>query len=61
MHQKSLLPLVHKEVKVQLKDYIDTTELSDIETYIVRPGLGGNQGIMGAVKLGMLESVKEMQ
>lgn len=51
MHQKQLLPLIHKEVKAQLAGYIVTRELEDIEHYIVLPALKDNQGIMGALKL----------
>lgn len=55
MHQKHLLPLVHDEVKKQLGSYIKTKELERIEEYIVLPRLNDNQGIMGCMKLAMME------
>lgn len=55
MHQEHLIPLIREEVKRQLAGYIDTKELSDIDQYIVLPSLNDNQGIMGALKLGLDE------
>ncbi len=55
MHQEHLMPLIREEVKRQLAGYIDTKELSDIDQYIVLPSLNDNQGIMGALKLGLDE------
>lgn len=55
MHQEHLLPLIREEVKRQLAGYIDTTELDHMEQYIVLPSLNDNQGIMGALKLGLDE------
>lgn len=55
MHQEQLMPLIREEVKRQLNGYIVTKELEDMEHYIVLPSLNDNQGIMGALKLGLEE------
>ena len=56
MHQEHMMPLVRTEVKRQLAGYIQTKELQeDIEHYIVLPSLNDDQGIMGALKLGLDE------
>lgn len=55
MHQEHLMPLIREEVKRQLAGYIDTKELLDMDQYIVLPSLNDNQGIMGALKLGLNE------
>lgn len=55
MHQEQLMLLIREEVKRQLNGYIVTKELEDMERYIVLPSLNDNQGIMGALKLGLEE------
>lgn len=60
MHQEHMLPLVREEVKRQLNGYIQTKELEDMEHYIVLPSLNDNQGIMGAVKLGLDELERQL-
>lgn len=55
MHQEQLMLLIREEVKRQLNGYIVTKELEDMEHYIVLPSLNDNQGIMGALKLGLEE------
>ncbi|MBS6642857.1 MAG: ROK family protein [Clostridiaceae bacterium] len=55
MHQEHMMPLVREQVKEQLNAYIQTKELSDLESYIVLPSLNDNQGIMGALKLALDE------
>lgn len=55
MHQEHLLPLIREEVKRQLAGYIDTKELLNMDQYVVLPSLNDNQGIMGALKLGLNE------
>lgn len=55
MHQEQMMPLVREQVKEQLNAYIQTKELSDLESYIVLPSLNDNQGIMGALKLALDE------
>lgn len=51
-HAPKLLPLVHKKVLGILNGYIQTPELENIDSYIVAPSCGGNQGILGAIALG---------
>ena len=53
MHQKQMLPLVRREVRRQLRGYIQGKGLDDLDSYIVPVSLGDNQGVMGAVKLAM--------
>lgn len=57
MHQKALFPIIREKVKRLLNGYIDHPAVLDhIEQYIVEPGLGENPGVLGAIRLGMLES-----
>ena len=59
MHQKKLFALVRSQVKELLNGYVHHKSLYDgIEDYIVAPALGEDPGILGAVKLGMLELEK---
>ena len=60
MHQRQLFPMVRDKVKEMLGGYLQTKELDDIDSYIVCPSLEDNQGILGAMKLGMnaLEEVR---
>lgn len=51
MHQEHLFPLVREKVKELLGGYIDTKELSDLDSYIVPAGLKDQQGIMGCLQL----------
>lgn len=53
MHQEQLMPIIHREVIRMLSGYINTSELRNIEEYIVFPKLNDNQGIMGCMKLGL--------
>lgn len=55
MHQEHMMPLVREALKKQLAGYIQTKELEDLENYVVLPSLNDNQGIMGALKLGLDE------
>lgn len=55
MHQEHMMPLVRKELKEQLAGYIQTKELENLEQYVVLPSLNDDQGIMGALKLGLDE------
>lgn len=55
MHQEQLFPMVRTEVKRLLNGYIQTEELENIDTYIVPCSLNDNQGIMGALKLALIE------
>lgn len=53
MHQEQLFPLIRKKVLKNLNGYIETKELADIDNYIVPASLNDNQGIMGAVRIGL--------
>lgn len=53
MHQEQLMPLVRKKVKEMLGGYIRTRELADPDSYIVLPSLQDDQGVLGALKLGI--------
>ncbi len=55
MHQSQLLGKIRSYVKDMIAGYLLTKELQDLDTYIVLPSLDDNQGIMGALKLGMDE------
>lgn len=55
MHQTQLMDKVRAYVKEMINGYLVTKELEDLENYIVLPSLDDNQGIMGALKLGMME------
>lgn len=53
MHQEHLMPLIRTQVKNLLSGYLDTEELNEVEQYIVLASLNDNQGILGAIKLGL--------
>jgi predicted NBD/HSP70 family sugar kinase len=53
MHQEQMLPLVRKEVRRQLRGYIQGKGLDSLDEYIVPVSLGDDQGVMGAIKLAM--------
>lgn len=55
MHQTQLMDKVRAYVKEMINGYLVTKELEDLDNYIVLPSLDDNQGIMGALKLGMME------
>lgn len=55
MHQLQLFPLIRKKVTGKVNGYIETKELSDMDSYICPAGLNDDQGIMGAIKLAMDE------
>ena len=61
MHQEQLFPLIREKVKDMVAGYINTKELQDIDNYIVPASLHDDQGIMGAIKLGLnaLEQAKK--
>ncbi|MFC0469703.1 ROK family protein [Halalkalibacter kiskunsagensis] len=53
MKQKQVFPYVFEYVKLLLNDYVPFPEVStNIEEYIVSPGLGDNAGIMGSILMG---------
>jgi fructokinase len=57
MHVEKLFPLIRKKTLEYMNGYIDTAELRDIDNYIVPAGLGGEQGIRGALYLAKESSV----
>ena len=59
MHKDGLMPMVRQKVKEQMAGYIRTKELEDLDSYLVLPSLDDNQGILGALKLGMDRYEKE--
>lgn len=55
MHQTQLMDRIRGYVKDMMAGYLVTRELEDLKSYIVLPSLNDNQGILGALKLGMNE------
>lgn len=55
MHQEQLFPLVRQQVSKLLGGYIKTSQLENLEQYIVPATLNDNQGIMGCIQLAKLE------
>lgn len=55
MHQTQLLPLIRTKFKELLNGYIKTKAIEDLDSYIVVQSLDDKQGIMGALKLGLME------
>ncbi|MCI9046954.1 MAG: ROK family protein [Hungatella sp.] len=59
MHQTHLMGRIHQYVKDMIGGYLVTKELEDLDSYIVLPSLNDDQGILGALKLGMDELDRE--
>ncbi|MBD5458498.1 MAG: ROK family protein [Lachnospiraceae bacterium] len=55
MHQLQLLPMIRSRFGQLLNGYLKTKELEDLDSFIVPQSLDDKQGIMGALKLGMME------
>ena len=53
MHQTHLFPLIRSKVKEFVNGYILTKEMEDMDQYIVPASLHDDQGIMGAIRLGL--------
>ena len=53
MHEEKLFPLIRKEVLKILAGYLSTRELENMEDYIVKSSLKDEQGIKGALILGL--------
>ncbi len=52
MEQKQLFPLVRAKVRGLLNGYLQVSEiLEGMDDFIVRPGLGGRAGVLGAMAL----------
>ena len=58
MHQRQLFPMIREKLCEKLAGYIHTKELDDIDDYIVPASLSDNQGIMGAIQLGVLAEIE---
>jgi fructokinase len=55
MQQEHLFPLVRREVQHLLNGYIQAPSiLSEIDSYIVPPGLGNQAGVLGAIALAQM-------
>ena len=59
MHQTQLVEKIRAYVKDMIAGYLVTKELEDLDSYITLPSLDDNQGILGALKLGMEEFERE--
>lgn len=55
MHQTQLMEKIRNYVGDMIGGYIVTKELENLDSYIVLPSLDDNQGILGAMRLGMDE------
>ena len=55
MHQQQLFPMIRDRFSKLLNGYLKTKELEDLDSFIVPQSLDDKQGIMGALKLGMME------
>lgn len=51
MNQPHLMPMVREKVKKLLAGYICTSQTDNIDSYIVPTSLGGDQAVMGCMKL----------
>ena len=52
MHQRQLFPLVRQQVQTLLNGYLDRPQVrSEIDAYVVPPGLGDRAGVLGALAL----------
>ena len=51
MKQQQLFPLIREKVIRNLNGYVESKELSDMDNYIVPPGLGDNAGLAGTLAL----------
>ena len=59
MHQTQLVEKIRAYVKDMIAGYLVTKELEDLDSYITLPSLDDNQGILGALKLGMEQFERE--
>ena len=51
MHKEQLFPIIRRQYRELMADYVDTPELRDLDSYIVPCSLNDNQGIMGCLQL----------
>jgi fructokinase len=59
MHQTQLFPLIRKKTAEMLNGYIKTSQIADMDHYIVPASLNDDQGIMGCIKLAIDEKALE--
>ncbi|MGL5098610.1 MAG: ROK family protein [Fusobacteriaceae bacterium] len=60
MKQKQIFPLIRKNLLEMLNGYVPKEDiLSEIENFVVPPGLGDNAGICGALALGRMALERE--
>ncbi len=55
MHQTHLFPMIREQVITLINGYLKTPLLEDIDNYIVPAALNDDQGIMGCIKLALME------
>lgn len=55
MHQTQLMPMIRSRFAELMNGYLKTKELEDLDSFIVLQSLDDKQGIMGALRLGMME------
>lgn len=55
MHQEQLFPLIRKKVATLLNGYVKTSQIENLDQYIVPAALKDDQGIMGCLQLAKLE------
>jgi fructokinase len=53
MNHSALLQLTRSNVIKMINSYMNVTEVKDMDSYIVRPGLGDHSGVCGALLLGI--------
>lgn len=56
MNRTELFPMIRAQVAKLMNGYIRTAQMNDLEHYIVPAALGGNQGILGCIRLAVLEN-----
>ena len=62
MSQPQLFPMVRRKVQELLNSYVQhPAVLTDIDSYIVPPGLGNRAGVLGAIALGQQKLAEQPQ
>ncbi len=55
MKQQQLFPLIRSEVDRLMNSYLEVEQMHHLDAYIVPESLNGDQGILGCLRLGMME------